>query len=77
MNPKRTSLIVAMSLVVALGGCTTEEDLRRMDEDACKSYGFQPGTTEFSECLQREAIGRRYGYGYVPIYGWGYRSYWH
>jgi hypothetical protein len=63
----RTTALLAFVLAASsmlLGGCATEEELRRRDEAACISYGFEPGTTEFSDCLQREAIARRYGYGY-------------
>jgi hypothetical protein len=63
--PKRRALVVAVSWV-ALAGCATEEELRREDEATCTSYGFQRSTTEFSQCLQRERIARRYGYGYGP-----------
>jgi len=60
--PQRAALALAVSLM-ALLGCATQEELRKRDEAACTSYGFQRGTTEFSTCLQRESIGRRYGYG--------------
>ena len=59
----RMAFVLAVSLM-ALTGCATQEELRKRDEAACISYGFQQGTAEFSNCLQREAIARRYGYGY-------------
>lgn len=40
-----------------LVGCGTSEERasRQAAKDAatCRGYGFEPGTTEFSECLQR------------------------
>jgi hypothetical protein len=57
------AFVFAVSLT-ALAGCATQEELLKRDEAACISYGFQRGTTEFSNCLQREAIARRYGYAY-------------
>ena len=59
----RMAFVLAVSLM-ALTGCATQEELRKRDEAACISYGFQQGTAEFSNRLQREAIARRYGYGY-------------
>jgi hypothetical protein len=59
--PKRAAVILAGSLVM-LTGCTTEAELRKRDEAACISYGFQRSTIEFANCLQRESIARRYGY---------------
>jgi hypothetical protein len=62
--------VLALAVSSMLIGCTTEEELRRMDEAACISYGFERGTVEFSNCLQRESLGRRYGYGNDWVY-WG------
>jgi hypothetical protein len=59
----RMTLVLAV-LLTALASCATQEELRKSDEAACLSYGFQRGTTEFSSCLQREGIARRYGYAY-------------
>jgi hypothetical protein len=63
MTMARMAFVLAISFM-ALAGCATEEELRKRDEAACISYGFQRGTTDFSNCLQREGIARRYGYGY-------------
>jgi hypothetical protein len=71
VTPKITALVLAISLM-ALAGCATAEDIRQRDEAACTSYGFHPGTTDFSNCLQRESIARRYGYW--PY--WNSRWYW-
>jgi hypothetical protein len=63
LPPKRAALLLAASWL-ALAGCATEEELRKRDEAICISYGFQRGTIEFSNCLQRENIARRFGYGF-------------
>ena len=68
--PRGAALVLAMALI-ALAGCATAQDIRQRDEAACTSYGFKPGTTEFSSCLQRENLARRYGYGYGYYPGWG------
>ena len=71
MLPKRAALALVVSWM-ALTGCATEEELRKSDEATCVSYGFQRGTTEFANCLQRENIARRYGYGSGYGYGYGF-----
>jgi hypothetical protein len=61
---------LALAISAMLTGCATEEELRRMDEATCTSYGFERGTVDFSNCLQRESLGRRHGYGHDWVY-WG------
>jgi len=58
--PHWTPLALAALIVLGLSGCGTAEDLRRMDEARCQSYGFQAGTPDFAACLQRESLARRY-----------------
>jgi hypothetical protein len=47
--------------LVGLCSCASPEELRAQDEAACAGYGFQPGTLQFAECLQRESLARNYG----------------
>lgn len=64
---------VAFSLVAfGLAGCVTPEQLRQQDEAACVSFGFQPNTPDFANCLQRESLLRRYQFGLYssPGFGW-------
>ena len=69
--------ILLGSMLVGLAACVSPEELRSRDEAACQGYGFQQGTTDFANCMQRESLMRRYnaygpdGYGW---YGprWGY-----
>lgn len=44
-----------------LAACTTitPEERRALDEEQCRSYGFQPNTDSFAECLQRIDLDRR------------------
>ena len=58
--PYRTMVALAALVTLALTGCGTPEDLRRMDEARCQGYGFTPGTPDFAACLQRESLARRY-----------------
>jgi hypothetical protein len=69
---------LAAGLALALAGCGTAEDLRRMDEARCQSYGFQPATPDFAACLQRESLARRYQPPYWGPDWWGAypRPYW-
>lgn len=53
----RTATILAL---LAVTGCVSAEQLRAQDEAACYSYGFQPGTVSFSQCLQQQALARDY-----------------
>jgi hypothetical protein len=58
---QRVSAPAAAGLVLSvLVGCVSPEEVRRADEAACAGYGFQPGTTDFASCLQRESLARRY-----------------
>ena len=33
---------------------------RALGEAACTSYGFEPGTVNFSQCLQQQSLARDY-----------------
>lgn len=76
--PYRTVLAFAVLVTLGLGGCTTPEELRQMDEARCQGYGFQAGTPDFAACLQRESLARRYPPPFwVPDWGPGFpRPYW-
>jgi hypothetical protein len=65
----RSATIVLLfgAIVVMLTGCVSPEELRAQDEADCRSFGFQSGTTDFANCLQRESLWRRYS---VPQPGW-------
>lgn len=39
--------------VLALAGCTTPGDRLARHQAMCSSYGLQPGTPAFSDCLVR------------------------
>lgn len=47
--------------VVALGACTTETRTVMLSDDACSSYGFTIGTSEYRKCKSREADARSAG----------------
>lgn len=50
-------LLLALVVVLPLSGCGIDEYVRKQEvEDGrakCIDYGFQPGTTEFAQCVQR------------------------
>jgi hypothetical protein len=54
-----------LAVLAGLAACATPEELHAEDEARCAGYGFQRGTIEFANCMQRESILRRY----APIYG--------
>lgn len=57
-------------VLLGLAGCASPAMLRARDEATCRGYGFQPNTSAFAACLQRENLARRYGgYGGPWIYG--------
>ncbi len=59
--PRRGALALMAAMAgLGLAGCVSDEDLRRQDDAQCRSYGFTPATPDFSKCLQRESIARRY-----------------
>ena len=71
MARKALSALTAAVALLGVAGCASPEELRRHDEAACASYGFQPGTPDFSACLQRESIARRYGETPTMSFGFG------
>ena len=51
---------IALTGVAALlGGCGVDDWVNRMDTErfqkACVSYGFQPNTTAFSNCMMQQS----------------------
>jgi len=44
---------------LALAGCPKSKEIQNEEAKAYTSYGFQPGTTDFAKCLQREDFARR------------------
>ncbi len=75
--PLRFSLAVLCAALVAwLAGCASPEELRRQDEATCRGLGFQQGTADFSTCLQRESLARRYSW-YGSYYGSYYGPGWY
>src|SRR5262249_44985837 len=82
MSVIRTATVILLTFGIPclLAGCETAEQIRQADERQCSSYGFQPGTVPFAECLQRERLAARYqldsGWGpWGPAWGpgWGPR----
>jgi hypothetical protein len=49
-------LIITLVPVLALAGCMTQEEAQNRNSASCVGYGFRPGTTEFAQCMQNEAI---------------------
>ena len=47
---KMRYLLIAL-VPLALAGCVSAEDQRTTDQDKCASYGYQPGTNRFADCM--------------------------
>jgi hypothetical protein len=63
---------LAISAFAVEASCVSREELRRQDEAVCTGYGFQPGTNDFADCLQRESLARLYATAPPPYWGyWG------
>jgi hypothetical protein len=50
----RASVILLIALCGSMTGCMSAEEraqrISSADDDACQSYGAQPGTTEYFQC---------------------------
>ena len=48
-------------MVLLLSGCGIDEYVRKQDVETsrakCVDYGFQPGTADFAQCVQRSVEG--------------------
>jgi hypothetical protein len=60
MARRATVTLVASVALLGVAACASPEELRAQDQAACASYGFKLGTPDFSGCLQRESLARRY-----------------
>lgn len=46
-------LILIISLLIALCGCLSTEELRKQDTMKCAGYGFRVGTAQFAQCMMQ------------------------
>ena len=72
---RNLTLAFARCALALAGSCVSPEELRREDEARCAGYGFQTGTSDFANCLQRENLARLYA-ALPPVPYWGYWGYW-
>ncbi|MDG5972986.1 hypothetical protein JAGODDHD_03756 (plasmid) [Sphingomonas paucimobilis] len=58
-------------LLAALAGCVSRREMTARHQAACASYGFQPGTEGYANCLLQLDMGD-YSYGHhgggVPLF---------
>ncbi|MBX5463856.1 MAG: hypothetical protein IRZ28_22555 [Steroidobacteraceae bacterium] len=47
-----------LGLMLALAGCASDAEIAAGDRAKCQSYGFQPGTDGFANCLMRRESAR-------------------
>lgn len=66
------AMLLAALLAGALVACATPPALQQQAEAACMAYGLQPQTPDFTSCLQRETLARRYGGGSGVSLGVGF-----
>lgn len=57
--------VTLVLLVGFLSACTVpRETLLARDRQDCASFGFQPGTRDYAECLLRLEVARQMSYGH-------------
>lgn len=57
--PKITiKLLPILLLPLAIAGCVSAEDQRTADQEKCASYGYQPGTEGFANCMMSQDFNR-------------------
>jgi hypothetical protein len=54
-------LACSVAAACAVGSTPTVAPTAASNESACVSYGFVPGTTPYTTCVQREAAARQRG----------------
>jgi len=63
--------LLAISTSLVLSGCVSPREMAARHRAACASYGFQPGTESYANCLLQLDVGD-YGYGHhrcgVPLF---------
>jgi hypothetical protein len=63
MAPRAITYVIAVLLIAwTLASCVSPEEARQADEVKCTTFGLKPATSDFSQCLQRQSLHRRYGY---------------
>ncbi len=72
-----TTRLIIVALVAVLATACTYKETRTVAvptpvDDSCTYYGYAPGTTDYSVCVQREAAARQRGrmaanYAYANI----------
>jgi hypothetical protein len=74
MPGRALAFMLAICTLALAGSCVSPEELRREDEARCAGYGFQIGTPDFANCLQRESLARLYltPPPSPPYWAWGY-----
>ena len=53
------ALAPLLLVVVTLGGCASSENRDAENRQACASYGFEPGTDSFANCMTQSDAQRR------------------
>jgi len=64
-------LMILSCIAFGVVACASAEAQHEADANACQGYGFAPGTTEFSNCLQQEQLARSQHTGVYPSMGIG------
>jgi hypothetical protein len=77
MSKRKMVRVATFALVLAgLAACVSEEERRARYEADCRNFGVQPGTPDFSACLQRESQPQRY-YSAPPPPAWQGPGWWY
>lgn len=58
MMGKLAVAVCGLSLALVLGGCVSPEQQRGRDQGDCASYGFQPGSDAYANCMMQTRMVR-------------------
>jgi hypothetical protein len=48
---RRSAYVAFVGITLALGGCVSPEQIRANEQATCAGYGFEPGSTDFAQCM--------------------------
>lgn len=54
MHGFKTGCLLLVLAPLALAGCVSADDQRAADQNKCASYGYEPGTDRFADCMMTQ-----------------------
>ena len=53
MKTKLSSVLCVMLMSYLLSGCLSQEQILQQQSSKCQSFGFRPGSQQFSQCMMQ------------------------